>query len=516
MEQQKNNSLEYIRETVILSEKCKTIFLSTFVWGILAHGFMIFNKFSFHDDAACFFGLDSIDPIVGLGRWMKAILELVRKALYGYDYSLTLINGVVFFLLIAGGLFILSYLLEIENKLVLVCLSGIMVVFPTVTCLFGYIYLAQDYGVGIFLSIAGASLICMNKRWYLTAIGVVCFVCSIGVYQSCFCSGLCVFILFMIKKVRTQKYTWKYFFLEGIKYVLFSVVSIVLYLAVLKIFLKVLDIQMSGYKNLNNMGVVSARAYLKRLINTYGAFFNPNKYVYDYPYQGVSIILYWIILILLIGICILTIIDKARNDKKTAVQLLILFIMFPIAANSIMLLTDACYSMMFYSHVFIYLLFALLAEKYIWHKSIRILEILTVFCLNIVFCNYSNICYLKANLLYENAIGYFNTLITRIQSVEGYSNELPVVYIEPTKKMNSGVPDQLEDIMIIPYQGSSIVNNYAWKEFMRQWCGYGPITLPQIEYQTLDEVRNMPIYPSDGSIQIVGHAIVVKFADPEE
>lgn len=49
---------------------------------------------------------------------------------------------------------------------------------------------------------------------------------------------------------------------------------------------------------------------------------------------------------------------------------------------------------------------------------------------------------------------------------------------------------------------------------MRQWCGYNPTTLPQIEYQGLEEVQNMPTYPSDGSIKIIGGAVVVKFAEP--
>lgn len=38
-------------------------------------------------------------------------------------------------------------------------------------------------------------------------------------------------------------------------------------------------------------------------------------------------------------------------------------------------------------------------------------------------------CYLKAGLQQKRAISYFNTLVTRIKSVESYKDELPVTVI---------------------------------------------------------------------------------------
>ena len=34
-----------------IKKNFKLILYSTFLWGIFAHGMMIFNKFSYHDDA---------------------------------------------------------------------------------------------------------------------------------------------------------------------------------------------------------------------------------------------------------------------------------------------------------------------------------------------------------------------------------------------------------------------------------------------------------------------------------
>lgn len=53
-----------------MQERIKIIWLSTFLWGILAHGYMLFNKISYHDDIAMFFGASGIKSLTNQGRWM--------------------------------------------------------------------------------------------------------------------------------------------------------------------------------------------------------------------------------------------------------------------------------------------------------------------------------------------------------------------------------------------------------------------------------------------------------------
>ena len=53
-----------------IKKNFKLILYSTFLWGIFAHGMMIFNKFSYHDDAGLFeYGLT-----YSLGRWMLGLI----------------------------------------------------------------------------------------------------------------------------------------------------------------------------------------------------------------------------------------------------------------------------------------------------------------------------------------------------------------------------------------------------------------------------------------------------------
>lgn len=63
----------------IMQERIKIIWLSTFLWGILAHGYMLFNKISYHDDIAMFFGASGIKSLTNQGRWMWGIIICFLK-----------------------------------------------------------------------------------------------------------------------------------------------------------------------------------------------------------------------------------------------------------------------------------------------------------------------------------------------------------------------------------------------------------------------------------------------------
>ena len=59
---------------------CRLILLSTLLWGLFAHGMMLLNKFSFHDDAKLGFG---IGATVTSGRWMLEVLKRVTEFVFG-------------------------------------------------------------------------------------------------------------------------------------------------------------------------------------------------------------------------------------------------------------------------------------------------------------------------------------------------------------------------------------------------------------------------------------------------
>ncbi|MBE5943317.1 MAG: hypothetical protein E7258_00185 [Lachnospiraceae bacterium] len=55
-----------------IEHRYKIAFLSTLIFGLIAQGMALFNKFSFHDDVAELFG---VGATTSSGRWMLELLS---------------------------------------------------------------------------------------------------------------------------------------------------------------------------------------------------------------------------------------------------------------------------------------------------------------------------------------------------------------------------------------------------------------------------------------------------------
>ena len=129
-----------------------------------------------------------------------------------------------------------------------------------------------------------------------------------------------------------------------------------------------------------------------------------------------------------------------------------------------------------------------------------------------MMARYANVCYLKAEIMQAEAINYYDTLIARIQMTEGYTEDTPVAYIGARNKNDDMLVGTkfFEPIYLPPYQGNSIINDFAWEETMELWCGFKP---PEGSVPNSTKVREMPCYPAAGSVQMIDGTVVVKFAD---
>lgn len=394
----------------------------------------------------------------------------------------------------------------------------------SITSIFAYIYMALYYTFGFVLSIYGGVFISKSKNWKGTLTGVLLFLLAIGTYQMFFVTGICVIILFMIKKVIEHKYeSFREYFFDGIKYVFKICASLGLYIIITKALVAVTGIPLSSYKNIDKLGIVNAREYVKRIVASYRAFINPNKFVVDIPYPNICITFYRIILFILIIVSVIFLYNMFRKGKRIeAAELAILLMIFPLASNFIFVLAGDAGAIQYYGHIFIYVLLALMVENL--HPDWKVIRsivnrgvFVSLILLNIAFCRLSNACYLKLNLLQEHAISYFETLNARIQMTEGYTTGTEIAFIEPRNKLEIDLMSgRLAEIKLIPYNVQSTINDYMWVRFVRTWCGYFPEISNDERFKDLPEVKAMSNYPDDGSIKMIDGVVVVKFNDTEE
>ena len=133
----------------------------------------------------------------------------------------------------------------------------------------------------------------------------------------------------------------------------------------------------------------------------------------------------------------------------------------------------------------------------------------------VMYIRYDNQCYLKTALQQQEAISWNTTLVTRIESAEGFRDELPVVFLNRKNMSDRNLYnlDELDFLTLGTYDETiqEYLNDWAWAQFLARWCGFEPQTVDPALVENWPEVTAMPSYPDDGSIQVVRDVIVVKF-----
>ena len=119
-------------------------------------------------------------------------------------------------------------------------------------------------------------------------------------------------------------------------------------------------------------------------------------------------------------------------------------------------------------------------------------------------------------LLQSAATRYFTTLITRIQSTEGYDTWKYVAYVgipQPGRNDNSVENIQeLDHINLLPvHYGLQNALKVSWRNYMTYWCGFTAHEIDPHEIMNRPEVEAMPHYPEEGSIKVIDDIVVVKF-----
>lgn len=78
-------------------------------------------------------------------------------------------------------------------------------------------------------------------------------------------------------------------------------------------------------------------------------------------------------------------------------------------------------------------------------------------------------------MLQTQALSYYTALISEIKNTLGYTDEAPVVFVNEFEKKDKsfiGTDSRFDEISLTPYCEDSLINDYNWRDFMRQWCGF--------------------------------------------
>lgn len=105
-------------------------------------------------------------------------------------------------------------------------------------------------------------------------------------------------------------------------------------------------------------------------------------------------------------------------------------------------------------------------------------------------------------------------MVTQIKSVDGYSDDLPVAFVNAGENSDLTILEfnEFRDINLVGYDGArGYMNDYMYWAFMKNWCGFSPVMTDASIFDNNEAVKEMPHYPDSGSIKIIDGVVVVKF-----
>ena len=499
---------------------------STLLFGLVSQGMGMFNKFSNHDDLHYFF---TGGVTFTSGRWMLYWAERLEKLLAGTGlFSLPLFNSFIVIFCIAASLCLLIDLFSIRSKIFCVMLAGIMVSIPSVTCLFGYMFTAHYFGISLLLAVLGAYLVLEYEKWYTYAAGILLMTISAGIYQAFIPTMICIFLFRLIQEAYEcdTSARQKYLIRKTAAALLSGVIFLSLYFLLMNFFLKLYGLQLNDYKGMDSLANVTITDYWKRINFAYREFLTlPHESTfYDINIRpGIIPQLYIILLVIFLFICGCLVRAK-RNNIFLMIYMLICFALIPLAVNFIFVMTDPLdgYALMVYGKAIFFVILVWSFEnafKLLPGKVNFFLKNIVIFIFSLIifiYCRFDNACYLRMELVQTQMNRFFTTLVTRIQSVEGYDSYAYVSYLnDPNPGFFDNSTQELpefDSIRIPPYYSfETSAQDPVWKEFLRIWCNFAPHEVDQSYFLDLPEVKAMPHYPNDGSIRMINGTVVVKF-----
>lgn len=314
---------------------------------------------------------------------------------------------------------------------------------------------------------------------------------------------------------------------DGLYDCLALVLCAALYFLCQKVAQTVSGVSLGDYKGLDTMGQIELKELPGLIFLAFDTFlgvpFQDFCGVAVRKIQKLTYLYLGGITIALIGYILIV---KVRDVLKTA-AVAVLCVLFAIAVNFIIVMTknEGIYTLMTYAFVFVGIAPLVILEKMpqpegrksdglqpIFRKALTVGVALLIFG----YAYYDNTNYMAAYYGNRQIENYVNGITVQVRMTEGF-----------TPDMEWALLGDIDDPLLncdweeeANYVGNGfttyLLNQYSRESWFRNYVGYKLPLVSQEREQALAEsaeVKAMPCWPAEGSIQIVENTVVIKFQE---
>lgn len=494
-------------------------FISTFIIGFLTHFYVFVNRLPNHDGM---YNIYSSQAKVTSGRFFLG----PASGLSSY-FDLPWIIGVFSIFFLALTAVCVVALFNLKHKLPIILVSGIIVAFPSVSATFGYMFTADGYMVGTFLTLLGI-LITKNYKYGFVA-GSLLLMLAVGIYQANISVALGYITLYLISVILFSNSTSKELGLNIVRFGLMTGIGMGLYLAAYKLYTNFFAVKITSYQGLDKVGQIGLSDIPDRyqdIKDSIKEFFFNSIYAYgEYNFQEtVNIILIGLIVVA----TIIWIIRK--NIYKKPVHLIVLAILavtlpFSYYVVYFISLESEYHMLMVFSLTTVYIFLAIMMDQMMigkvnWWDTIS--GWLTTFLLAATIVNFAiiaNIAYMNMELRNEKSMHLANRVLDRVERLENFEDleKFGVVGRAPLyAKLTSETIPQKIPRMVGTTGESFLANSEHYVKAFENFFGFtiraaNPDDLERIT--ATQEFKDMPIWPAEDSLQVFDGIAIIKFVE---
>ena len=498
-----------------ITKKDYVSFLTAVIVGFLTHMRVFVHDIPNHD------GMTSIhfdQNMITSGRWFLRVACGISS-----DYTLPWLIGVLSILYLALTAVLLQRFLKVERALTAGLVAALLVVYPTLTSNFAYMFTADGYMLALLLSVLAVYLVDKGKYGFL--LGAIALGFSMGIYQA-YLSFAMVLTLYAVSRKwffagevkEKATYTLRYVFMGGI--------GVAFYYGMLQILLFIQKTSLSGYQGI---GEENNKSLLEIIVQLYKDFVVHTLKGNILMQKGLLMVCVCA-LVLVADAILIRAMWKAGSHKNiwTYACAFVGAIVAPICFNAMLLISPEVkyHSLMRYQWVLIPIFALVILDKHAGgftsDKKKALFTWTGILLAAVISYQYvviSNIGYFNLEKKYEKTYAYCLRLLEQMEETEGYYHGMPVAMIGvvgdhylPSTDDTVGVTDSL-----IGVNGDYLfytADNY--KDFMEYYFGVKIEVVPLEEMPDINfspEYNALNSFPKENSMKVVDGKLYIRTAN---
>ena len=492
-------------------------FLTVVVVGFLTHMRVFVSDIPNHD------GMSSIyfdQNMITSGRWFLRVACGISS-----DYTLPWLIGVLCVLYLALTAVLLQRFFKVKHRYTAILIAAILVVYPTLTSNFAYIFTADGYMLALLLAVLAVFLVERSKWGFV--LGAVSLGFSMGIYQAyiSFTMILAVYAVcrawFFGKELKEKwNVTWRYVAMGGL--------GAVIYFVMLQVLLWAQHTSLSGYQGI---GEGNSKPLTETIVQIYKDFVVHTLRGNILMQNGWMSVIMVLLLTVAAGILFIAL-WKVGSLKSIWTYLAagVAVVVLPICFNAILVISpDVTYhSLMRYQWVLIPMVAIVILDRLTGMvcEGIKVevqmdafiswFGLLMAVIVTFQYAVVCNIGYFNLEKKYEKTYAYCLRMLEQMEETEGYYHGIPVVmigvvgdqYLSSTD-LTTGVTDSL-----IGINGDYLfytAENY--RAFMEYYFGV-KIQMVDIEdvpmHISTPEYKELDVFPKQNSMKVVDGILYIR------